>query len=149
MTHFMTGWCTDSVELVECHSLCSSHFNLHGQGKQTAVQGLPALYTADPKNTQRWSDFLFCITHLLQVSGQCWTGTNRNLPATRVSRHMMRWDVSTSISRERTHGSLGAELVSPAAAHWIWESSTGHTGNGNQGWVRQASLREDEQSCGC
>jgi len=115
----MTLWHTDlslwswgSVTLFAHQTL-----KLLGQGQQTSVQGLPALYITDLKSTQ--SDFLFSTTHLLQLSGQRQAGMNRNLPPTVVSRHLMRSDVSTRRSRERAHGSLGAELVIPAAAHWI------------------------------
>lgn len=70
MTHIMTGWRTD-LTLWSWGCACVSLFahntlKLHGQGQQTGVQGLPALYTTDPKNIQRRRG-LFSTTHLLQV----------------------------------------------------------------------------------
>lgn len=42
-------------------------------------------------------------------------------------------EMSTRLNRERVHGSLGAELVIPAAAHWVRQASSGHTYNRSQG----------------
>lgn len=118
----MTGWCTGltlwsrgNITLFVQHTL-----KLHGQGHQTGAQRLPAFYTVDAKNAQRWIGFLFSITHLLKESGQCHFqgGTKRNIPPTGVNRHAMRQDVLSRLSREKAHGSLTASHLVHTGFEW-------------------------------